>query len=578
MILQILFLFVMTFSDAQYVFDLYKNQPALQAAEVSKILSDAVPGVSYPALAQIPATDFSCDKMNISGFFADTSNASRCQVFHRCDINGLFTSYLCPNGTLFSQILLTCDYFFNVDCESEVKYRDYANSRLYKPGVALFDSPPADYVSNISQSRAVPTPVSGAMARADTGEVRSFPAKIITVRGEAANTAATTASPQPSSVSKGAAAPTPAKFTGNSVSLVTVPAGMPRPVREEVDVPATTNTTERRNITSGLNSKSLSEQLLRSKDLLLDAPYQDADNLTLVNVTDHEQTDNTTSGGLIGASGIVNTILPMTTPLVTSTFSTVRLRNDTNTSTDTVLKVTVLPATMISIANIATAALNTSMVASTRVMATTPVVNETTGTFGTSTITMTNVTASPVIMPSSNATAVPASTTLTLQNILLPELAEFGLMNETVTQAIPAEWDNVSANLNPPVEHMGFPEALSLRSKDSPDASGSTDVLGDGEVAPNITLTGNSTGPANRTGGDTAEIGGNQDNVVSSAVISDLEKSLTTVRGAVVSDMPTSTIPSSPPTTSTQSLLTSTNSTGTLTLAQDSHTNSSMNV
>lgn len=102
--------------ESQYVFDLYKNQPALQAVEVMRILKDAVPGESYPALTHIPETNFSCDQMQFPGFYSDTDETARCQVFHRCDLNGLQTNYLCPNTTVFSQILLTCDYFFNVDC------------------------------------------------------------------------------------------------------------------------------------------------------------------------------------------------------------------------------------------------------------------------------------------------------------------------------------------------------------------------------------------------------------------------------------------------------------------------------
>ena len=59
-----------------------------------------------------------------SGYFADTSPASRCQVFHVCGHSrgvtnhNTFYSFLCPNGTIFNQLYLICDWWFNVNCES----------------------------------------------------------------------------------------------------------------------------------------------------------------------------------------------------------------------------------------------------------------------------------------------------------------------------------------------------------------------------------------------------------------------------------------------------------------------------
>ena len=59
-----------------------------------------------------------------SGYFADTSPASRCQVFHVCGQrrgvtnHNAFYSFLCPNGTIFNQLYLICDWWFNVNCES----------------------------------------------------------------------------------------------------------------------------------------------------------------------------------------------------------------------------------------------------------------------------------------------------------------------------------------------------------------------------------------------------------------------------------------------------------------------------
>lgn len=124
----------------QYVFDLLR--PALDGAQVVDILINAQPGVTFPNYAQIPQTSFQCPQQ--PGFYADV--AAQCQVFHRCDINGNQTSYLCVNTTVFNQITLVCDYFFNVDCQGSQQYANFANSRLYTD-LPLFDTPPADYVA-----------------------------------------------------------------------------------------------------------------------------------------------------------------------------------------------------------------------------------------------------------------------------------------------------------------------------------------------------------------------------------------------------------------------------------------------
>nr|CAD7197382.1 unnamed protein product [Timema douglasi] len=60
-----------------------------------------LPGTDYPVLASVPYTNFYCDKQPYPGFFADTE--SRCQAWHYCDIDGRQATFLCPNGTQFSQ-------------------------------------------------------------------------------------------------------------------------------------------------------------------------------------------------------------------------------------------------------------------------------------------------------------------------------------------------------------------------------------------------------------------------------------------------------------------------------------------
>jgi len=77
-----------------------------------------VPGDDYPIFGEVPETSFLCDGQVDGGYYGDTE--AECQAFHICasDGNGGLTKYsfLCPNGTLFSQQYFVCDWWFNVDC------------------------------------------------------------------------------------------------------------------------------------------------------------------------------------------------------------------------------------------------------------------------------------------------------------------------------------------------------------------------------------------------------------------------------------------------------------------------------
>ena len=87
------------------------------------------PGTDYPVLGKVPYTQFYCDDQPYPGFFADVE--TRCQAWHYCDIDGRQATFLCPNGTQFSQAVFVCDWWFNVRCELSPKL--YAiNSRLYQ--------------------------------------------------------------------------------------------------------------------------------------------------------------------------------------------------------------------------------------------------------------------------------------------------------------------------------------------------------------------------------------------------------------------------------------------------------------
>jgi len=110
----------------------------LSGGEAYDLYVNAKAGQDYPILAVIPESKFDCGSVK-PGFYADVD--AKCQVVRRCDINGNQTSFLCPNMTLFNQITLVCDWFFDVDCSQAKKWYDYSNSRLYQGAdVPLLDN------------------------------------------------------------------------------------------------------------------------------------------------------------------------------------------------------------------------------------------------------------------------------------------------------------------------------------------------------------------------------------------------------------------------------------------------------
>uniref|UniRef100_A0A8D8QGM4 Chitin-binding type-2 domain-containing protein n=1 Tax=Cacopsylla melanoneura TaxID=428564 RepID=A0A8D8QGM4_9HEMI len=100
------------------------------------------PGVDYPTLFEIPETSFDCKTQRYKGFFGDPE--TDCQVWHYCDLNGGQASFLCPNGTIFNQVALTCDWWFNVKCNSTAQLY-VLNERLYKFIIPTKPSFPEDY-------------------------------------------------------------------------------------------------------------------------------------------------------------------------------------------------------------------------------------------------------------------------------------------------------------------------------------------------------------------------------------------------------------------------------------------------
>nr|XP_026483178.1 mucin-3A [Vanessa tameamea]XP_026483179.1 mucin-3A [Vanessa tameamea]XP_026483180.1 mucin-3A [Vanessa tameamea] len=104
------------------------SQPDLDVVEHLGVIGKV--GVDFPALPNIPNTGFNCKNVP-TGYYADLE--TDCQVFHICDTSRKI-SFLCPNGTIFSQSHLICDWWFKVDCasapalyESSVEY--YSNEQ-----------------------------------------------------------------------------------------------------------------------------------------------------------------------------------------------------------------------------------------------------------------------------------------------------------------------------------------------------------------------------------------------------------------------------------------------------------------
>ncbi|XP_059058777.1 mucin-2 [Achroia grisella] len=88
------------------------SQPDLDVVEHQGVIGRA--GIDFPAYPNIPNTGFNC-KNAPTGYYADLE--TECQVFHICDTSRKI-SFLCPNGTIFSQSHLICDWWFKVDCAS----------------------------------------------------------------------------------------------------------------------------------------------------------------------------------------------------------------------------------------------------------------------------------------------------------------------------------------------------------------------------------------------------------------------------------------------------------------------------
>jgi len=125
-----------------------RGKDALSAEAIQDLYPNAVPDKDFPNNKVIPARTIDCASVK-PGFHADVSDPSKCQIFDRCDVNGNLTSYICPAMTLFNQITLICDAWYNVDCSQSAQFVDYSNSRLYAGADSIFldnqdDAPASD--------------------------------------------------------------------------------------------------------------------------------------------------------------------------------------------------------------------------------------------------------------------------------------------------------------------------------------------------------------------------------------------------------------------------------------------------
>merc|ERR1739848_360709 len=166
----------------QEALDAYASDAALDtyaaddAADPLAALAANIPGVpgeDYPIYSEVPESGFSCEGQVDGGYYADPE--AECQAFHICTADGAGGlakySFLCPNGTLFTQNYFICDWWFNFDCSTaEELYSlndEYAAERSALDGAA----------SDAQESYAAPE------AAADTGY--SAPAEYSGVEGAA---------------------------------------------------------------------------------------------------------------------------------------------------------------------------------------------------------------------------------------------------------------------------------------------------------------------------------------------------------------------------------------------------------
>ncbi|XP_047483702.1 uncharacterized protein LOC125035385 [Penaeus chinensis] len=138
-------------------YDSREHDAAYLASLSINIPGGGVPGKDYPILATVPYTGFSCDGLEYPGHYADYR--ARCQVYHICQKDGRHSSFLCPNGTVFSQWYSVCDWWFNVDCNGAQTWFVYTRNGIIlgkdadssRPVGAFSRLPPKPRIGRVSK-------------------------------------------------------------------------------------------------------------------------------------------------------------------------------------------------------------------------------------------------------------------------------------------------------------------------------------------------------------------------------------------------------------------------------------------
>lgn len=52
------------------------------------------------------------------------------QVYHHCGSGGYHQRFMCPNGTLYSELTQNCDFWFNIDCRFHARQNQKNNEFL----------------------------------------------------------------------------------------------------------------------------------------------------------------------------------------------------------------------------------------------------------------------------------------------------------------------------------------------------------------------------------------------------------------------------------------------------------------
>ncbi|GLV43181.1 mind the gap [Carabus blaptoides fortunei] len=81
---------------------------------------------NFASKVELPETSFYCgDQKHFPGLYADEDLG--CMVFHVCALTDdglIMKSFLCPESTLFDQVILKCNWWFYVDCKNSKKMYD----------------------------------------------------------------------------------------------------------------------------------------------------------------------------------------------------------------------------------------------------------------------------------------------------------------------------------------------------------------------------------------------------------------------------------------------------------------------